>query len=203
MSSKSAKTSEWLESWDPNIEGKWESKIAWKTLWVTTYALTLGFMSWFLVSALAPKLNNLPKQEGALLAGCHARTCRWWSSPHLDVPAPNFRNAQVSYLLNVAAFASTCWMVICSSLTIDSLFCSFDSGLLLWNWWRSIFRIHAEYLILLPQIKTGFSPWYSSRCRQLWCEYYSIFHSHNRWIGNVWCNPRWPATFRRQSKGNR
>ena len=59
MSAKAIKSSEWLESWDPNAEGKWESKIAWKTLWVTTYALTLGFMSWFLVSALAPKLNNL------------------------------------------------------------------------------------------------------------------------------------------------
>lgn len=59
MSTKTAKSSDWLESWDPNADGKWESKIAWKTLWVTTYALTLGFMSWFLVSALAPKLNNL------------------------------------------------------------------------------------------------------------------------------------------------
>jgi len=59
MSAQKNKSSEWLESWDPNAEGKWESKIAWKTLWITTYALTLGFMSWFLVSALAPKLNNL------------------------------------------------------------------------------------------------------------------------------------------------
>ena len=59
MSAAKNKSSEWLESWDPNDEGKWDSKTAWKTLWVTTYALTLGFMSWFLVSALAPKLNNL------------------------------------------------------------------------------------------------------------------------------------------------
>lgn len=59
MPAQKNKSSEWLESWDPNAEGKWESKIAWRTLWVTTYALTLGFMSWFLVSALAPKLNNL------------------------------------------------------------------------------------------------------------------------------------------------
>jgi len=59
MSSQKAKSSEWLESWDPNIEDKWDSKVAWKTLWVTTYALTLGFVSWFLVSALAPKLNNI------------------------------------------------------------------------------------------------------------------------------------------------
>jgi len=59
--SLSAKQSgdEWLKNWDPNDEASWNSKIAWKTLWVTTYALTLGFISWYLVSALAPKLNNL------------------------------------------------------------------------------------------------------------------------------------------------
>lgn len=50
---------EWLKNWNPNDEATWDSKFAWKTLWVTTYALTLGFISWYLVSALAPKLNNL------------------------------------------------------------------------------------------------------------------------------------------------
>ena len=51
--------SEWLKDWDPNVESTWDSKFAWRTLWVTTYALTLGFISWYLVSALAPKLNNI------------------------------------------------------------------------------------------------------------------------------------------------
>jgi NNP family nitrate/nitrite transporter-like MFS transporter len=50
---------EWLESWDPNDEASWDPRLAWKTLWVTTYALTLGFITWFLVSALAPKLNSI------------------------------------------------------------------------------------------------------------------------------------------------
>lgn len=63
MSSKitnfSTGPSEWLDDWDPNDERKWDSKIAWRTLSLTTYALMLGFITWFLVSALAPKLNNL------------------------------------------------------------------------------------------------------------------------------------------------
>jgi len=60
MTATSTKSgSEWLKDWDPNDESKWDSKIAWRTLWVTTYALTLGFISWYLVSALAPKLNNI------------------------------------------------------------------------------------------------------------------------------------------------
>ena len=43
MNAKGSKTNDsgkWLEGWDPNEEGKWDSKIAWRTLWVTTYALT-------------------------------------------------------------------------------------------------------------------------------------------------------------------
>lgn len=59
MAAESQNSDEWIKDWDPNDEAKWDSKVAWRTLWVTTYALTLGFISWFLVSALAPKLNNL------------------------------------------------------------------------------------------------------------------------------------------------
>ena len=49
---------DWLQSWDP--EGSsWDSGRAWKTLWVTTFALTLAFITWFLASAIAPKLNAI------------------------------------------------------------------------------------------------------------------------------------------------
>ena len=50
---------EWLESWDPENEETWDSRLAWRTLWVTTFALTLAFVAWFLPSALIPKLNPL------------------------------------------------------------------------------------------------------------------------------------------------
>ena len=56
---KKDNSKDWLTDWNPNDPEHWDSKIAWRTLWVTTYALTLGFITWFLVSALAPKLNNL------------------------------------------------------------------------------------------------------------------------------------------------
>jgi len=48
---------EWLDSWDP--ETNWDSKLAWRTLAITTYSLTLAFISWFLVSAVAPILSDL------------------------------------------------------------------------------------------------------------------------------------------------
>ena len=49
---------DWLPAWDPE-SSNWDSGRAWKTLWVTTYALTLGFITWFLASAIAPKLNSI------------------------------------------------------------------------------------------------------------------------------------------------
>ena len=50
---------EWLESWDPENEETWDSGLAWKTLWITTFCLTLAFIAWFLPSAIIPKLNAL------------------------------------------------------------------------------------------------------------------------------------------------
>ena len=50
---------EWLEHWDPENEETWDRRLAWSTLWITTFTLTLAFASWFLASAIAPKLTNL------------------------------------------------------------------------------------------------------------------------------------------------
>lgn len=58
-SATARKGSEWLSNWDPENEESWDSHLAWRTLWVTTFALTLAFSTWFLASALAPILSNL------------------------------------------------------------------------------------------------------------------------------------------------
>lgn len=50
---------DWLESWTPENPETWDSGRAWKTLWITTFSLMLAFITWFLVSALAPQLNNI------------------------------------------------------------------------------------------------------------------------------------------------
>ncbi len=59
MSTTSTQSGEWLESWDPENEETWDSGLAWKTLTITTAALTLAFVAWFLPSAIIPKLNAL------------------------------------------------------------------------------------------------------------------------------------------------
>ncbi|MEZ5109828.1 MAG: MFS transporter [Bacteroidia bacterium] len=52
----------WLTKWDPEYNVLWESegkKIAWRTLWITTVALTISFATWFMVSAIVVKLPGI------------------------------------------------------------------------------------------------------------------------------------------------
>lgn len=49
----------WLQAWDPENEETWDKALAWRTLSVTTFTLTLAFASWFIASALAPRLVSL------------------------------------------------------------------------------------------------------------------------------------------------
>lgn len=52
----------WLTKWDPEDNKLWETeekKIAWRTLWVTTIALTLSFATWFMMSAIVTKLPGI------------------------------------------------------------------------------------------------------------------------------------------------
>ncbi len=57
----------WLEAFDPESGDAEQNKLAWRTLWITTFSLTLAFSTWFLVSAIAPKLQgagfNLDKNQ--------------------------------------------------------------------------------------------------------------------------------------------
>jgi NNP family nitrate/nitrite transporter-like MFS transporter len=50
---------DYIQDWDPENERTWDRRRAWSTLWVTTFTLTLCFATWFLPSAIVPKLNAL------------------------------------------------------------------------------------------------------------------------------------------------
>jgi MFS transporter, NNP family, nitrate/nitrite transporter len=54
-----ARSSSWLERWDPEDTEAWDAgnrTVAWRTLWITTFALILAFAVWFMVSALVVRL---------------------------------------------------------------------------------------------------------------------------------------------------
>lgn len=48
-----------LTDWNTEDPAKWNSKVAWTTLIVTTYSLFLGFAVWFLPNAIASKLTEI------------------------------------------------------------------------------------------------------------------------------------------------
>jgi NNP family nitrate/nitrite transporter-like MFS transporter len=48
-----------IEGWDANDPASWDPKIAWRTLNITTYNLTLAFVTWYLVSAFAVRLPGV------------------------------------------------------------------------------------------------------------------------------------------------
>lgn len=50
------------QAWNPEDQASWErsgSRVAWRTLWITTYCLILSFATWFMVSAIVVKLNGV------------------------------------------------------------------------------------------------------------------------------------------------
>ena len=52
----------WLDKWEPEDDTFWNSngsKIAWRTLIITTLTLILSFASWFMMSVIAVKLPGL------------------------------------------------------------------------------------------------------------------------------------------------
>ncbi|HIT75386.1 MAG TPA: NarK/NasA family nitrate transporter [Candidatus Avipropionibacterium avicola] len=59
MTAKPTTQGDWLTRWDPEDPTKWSSTLAWHTLVVTTFSLTMCFVAWFLPSAIVPKLNSL------------------------------------------------------------------------------------------------------------------------------------------------
>lgn len=55
-------TTDYLEDWRPEDARFWEStgkRIAWRTLWITTFSLTLSFVTWFIMSGVVVRLPGI------------------------------------------------------------------------------------------------------------------------------------------------
>ena len=48
-----------IKVWNPENPAQWNKTLAWTTVWLSTFSLTLGFCAWFLVPSLAPRLNEI------------------------------------------------------------------------------------------------------------------------------------------------
>ncbi|WP_243026633.1 MFS transporter [Thermus albus] len=49
----------WIREWNPEDPKRWDPGLAWRTLWITTFNLTLAFITWFAVSALVVRLPKV------------------------------------------------------------------------------------------------------------------------------------------------
>ena len=59
-----------IKVWNPENPAQWNKTLAWTTVWLSTFSLTLGFCAWFLVPSLAPRLNEV----SLTIANCIG----WW-----------------------------------------------------------------------------------------------------------------------------
>ncbi|WP_246846505.1 MFS transporter [Humibacter ginsenosidimutans] len=48
-----------LSNWDPENAATWDPRRAWWTLGITTYTMFISFATWYVVSAVAPRLNEV------------------------------------------------------------------------------------------------------------------------------------------------
>ena len=161
---------EWLESWDPENEETWDKPLAWRTLWVTTFALFLAFVAWFLPSALIPKLNPLGYSFStnqlywmAAMPGLSAGLFRlvWMVLP------PCMGTRKMVTLTSLLLIFSDARLGGARPGTDGALLGADGAGLPgRHRRWR-VLRVHAQHLLLLPQVQAGHGPRPPGRARQL------------------------------------
>ena len=151
------KGGDWLDKWDPESKS-WDSARAWKTLWITTFNLVLAFIAWFLVSALAPLLGDLgfdlTKGEKFWLVamfGLSAGMLRivWTFLPPMIGTRKLVWMTTAMLLLPLIG-----WSVAIQDNTTPYailLLLSFLSGI----GGGGVLRLHAEHVLLLPQVQAG------------------------------------------------
>ena len=76
-----------IKVWNPENPAQWNKTLAWTTVWLSTFSLTLGFCAWFLVPSLAPRLNEIG-------------SFRRYAAYSVDLLTPDSRYQNSSYTLN-------------------------------------------------------------------------------------------------------
>ncbi|WP_346231527.1 MFS transporter [Parafrigoribacterium mesophilum] len=59
MPQTSSKLKPDLSNWNPENPATWDAKLAWRTLAITTYTVMIACATWYLVAAIAPRLNDI------------------------------------------------------------------------------------------------------------------------------------------------
>lgn len=145
-----------IKVWNPENPAQWNKTLAWTTVWLSTFSLTLGFCAWFLVPSLAPRLNEIGfhlDHRQLYWLGSHGRPFRWNFKNNLDLLAPDLRNKNSCNFFNSIAFDS---IVLLGIRSHESGYSVLDSVALLivqWNRRRNILGADGKYKLLFPEIR--------------------------------------------------
>lgn len=105
-----------LNDWNPEDPQSWDSKIAWRTLAITTYSMIMAFCVWFLVSAIAPKLNDigfhLSKEQLYWLTSMPGLSCGLIRLAYMFLPPLVGTRKLVGYSSLLYAISMLGWFVV-------------------------------------------------------------------------------------------
>ena len=129
MAMKTARNGTWLERWNPEEAG-WNSALAWRTLWITTFNLMLAFITWFVVSALVVRLPNV---------GFHLSTSQlFWLTAMPGLAAGTLRILH-TFLIpiygsrHVITFSTLSLLIALIGFGIDSFVETISGSVLIWR----------------------------------------------------------------------
>jgi len=82
-----------LSNGDPKHDETGDSHLASRTLWITTFSMTFGFAAWYLVSSIAPRLNDIGFDlSTSQLYWLVALPRRWTAAAPVHVPSADSRH---------------------------------------------------------------------------------------------------------------
>lgn len=155
-----------IQGWDPEDSERWDSKIAWRTLWISTFVLIIGFATWYLVSAIAPQLNqigfDISKSQLYWLTAIPGLACGIFRLIFMFLP-PIIGTRKLVFFSSLLFIIPMLGWFFCGAGYIHPVLVAARPVLHFRHRRRRIFRIHAVDRLLLPQALVRHRPWHPGR----------------------------------------
>lgn len=150
-----------IKEWDPEDPKKWDKRLAWTTVWISTFSLTFGFCAWYLVPSLAPHLNAVGfhlDAKPALLARGDGGPLSRHLAYLMDLLTAHNGYSQASLHVDHLA-AHSAWVLDIRGNEPRASLRSVDAVRLpCWYWRRHLLRTHGVHQLLLPEEQARLCP---------------------------------------------
>lgn len=142
-----------IQNWNPEKAENWDSKTAWKTLGVSTFALTIGFCTWYIVSAIALVLNDigfeLSKSQLYWLTAIPGLACGLFRLVFMFLP-PVMGTRKLVTMSSLLFLIPMFGVILRGPGHLDAVLVAAHTRLPRRHRRRSLLRVHALYRVLLP-----------------------------------------------------